>query len=239
MTIQPTLIIVIATYNESQSLPSLVEEIRTCLPEAVILVVDDNSPDGTGDWVRKRGQRDSRLQLLHRENKEGLGAAAIAGIRQALSQKPEWIATMDADHSHRPQDLAKLWQAASSNRYDVIIGSRYVPGGRIEDWNWKRRLSSRAVNWFARWILWLRTNDNSGAFRIYRAESLKRINFQKIDCRGFAYLEQLLLHLQRSGATMREVPIVFAEREEGESKVSVSELFRNLRDIAWLAIRRG
>ena len=233
------MIIVIATYNERQALPQLVDRIWHQLPQARILVVDDNSPDGTGDWVRERLANDRRLQLLHREQKQGLGAATIAGMQQALAQNPKWLATMDADHSHRPQDLAKIWEVASNDRYDVIIGSRYVKGGRIENWSRLRRLSSRSVNWFARWILWLKTRDNSGAFRIYRANSLNSIDLQTIDCQGFAYLEQILVHLQRSGANIHEVPIVFTERIQGESKVSIGELFRNFRDILWLAIRRG
>lgn len=233
------LIIVIATYNERQTLPKLVEQIWRYLPQANVLVVDDNSPDGTGKWARELATTNPRLELLHRENKEGLGAATIAGMVHAMSRQPIWIATMDADLSHRAEDLSRMWAETSDDRFDVIIGSRYVRGGRIENWSVLRRLASRMVNCFARWVLWLRSRDNSIAFRIYRTAALGKIELDKIDCRGFVYLEQILVHLQRSGASFAEVPIVFHDREDGVSKVTISELSRNLRDIFKLAIKRA
>ena len=231
-------IIVIATYNERQSLPILVEQIRERMKDAHLLIVDDNSPDGTGRWVREQSRVDPQIQLLHREKKLGLGAATIAGIQHALKSQPEWIMTMDADLSHRPADLVKLWQAAANGQFDVIIGSRYVPGGRIEHWGVSRRIASRSVNWFARWGLWLSTRDNSSAFRVYRSSMLQKLDLSQIDCQGFAYLEQILVHLKRFGARFCEIPIVFKERELGKSKVTTIELVRNLRDISMLAIKR-
>ena len=235
---QPQLVVVIATYNERENLPVLVEAISHNLPEARILVVDDNSPDGTGQWVRQRAQGDDRLQLLHRAEKAGLGTATLSGLQSALSSGAQWIATMDADLSHRAEDLVNLWHAATTDRFDVILGSRYCPGGRIENWNWLRRLSSRAVNGFARWVLWLPCRDNSGALRIYRGTSLQQIDLSHIDCRGFAYLEQILLHLNRQRVRFHETPILFTERQQGQSKVSPMELVRNLRDLVWVAVRR-
>lgn len=232
------LIIVIATYNERQSLPKLVEAIWEYLPKAKILVVDDNSPDGTGRWVKQAALSEPRMELLHREAKNGLGVATLAGIQQALKQNPIWVATMDADLSHRPEDLAKLWTAAVAEHADVLIGSRYVDGGRIENWSLARRSASRLVNGFARWVLWLPTRDNSSALRMYRAKTLETLALPALDCRGYAYLEQILLHLKRVKARIDEVPIVFTDRIEGESKVSFGEVFRNLRDIFWLALRR-
>jgi len=232
------LIIVISTYNERQALPRLVNKIWHCLPQARILVVDDNSPDGTGLWVNQMSENDDRIELLHREKKQGLGVATIAGIMAALAQKPDWIATMDADLSHRPEDLAKMWEKAQSGAGDVIIGSRYIPGGKIVNWSLPRRLASRGVNFFARWVLWLTTRDNSSALRIYHASTLAQLDLSQVDCRGYAYLEQILLHLRRAGTEFHEVPIEFSERLEGESKVSIAEVFRNLRDILYLAVRR-
>ncbi|MDG2012119.1 MAG: glycosyltransferase, partial [Pirellulaceae bacterium] len=159
--------------------------------------------------------------------------ATIAGIQQALKQSPKWVGTMDADLSHRPEDLARLWNAAVTDSSDVLIGSRYVDGGRIDNWSLPRRIASRLVNGFARWVLWLPTRDNSSALRMYRAKTLREIELSAIDCRGYAYLEQILLHLRRVKARMHEVPIVFTDRVEGESKVSLSEVFRNLRDLIW------
>ncbi len=236
----------IATYNERQPLPQLVQQIWQHLPLARILVVDDNSPDGTGDWVRELAARDERIELLHREEKAGLGAATVAGLQMALQKSSDWIATMDADLSHRPEDLNRMWQVLNQKesgdgdgKFDVLIGSRYIQGGRIENWSLPRRFASRAVNGFARWVLWLKTRDNSGAFRIYRSETLRRTGLDSISCNGFAYLEQILMHLKKSGARFHEVPIVFSERNLGESKVTLGELFRNLRDILWLGLRRG
>lgn len=235
----PQLLIVISTYNERQTLPRLVEDIWRFLPDARIQVVDDNSPDGTGQWVTELSKREPRITLLHRESKQGLGVATIAGIETALAKNPIWIATMDADLSHRPADLAKMWNATQSEIGDVIIGSRYVPGGRINNWSLSRRLASRGVNFFARWILWLSTRDNSSALRIYRTETLQKLDLSQVDCGGYAYLEQILVHLRRAKASFHEVPIEFNDRIEGESKVSAGEVVRNLRDILYLAIRRN
>ena len=232
------LIIVIATYNERQTLPDLVALIREHIADPVILVVDDNSPDGTGDWVRDQSADDPGIRLLHRQQKDGLGAATLAGLHSAMAEQPTWIATMDADLSHHPEDLARMWHEAGTDRYDVVIGSRYVRGGRIENWSWRRRLASRVVNGLVRWALWLKTRDNSGAFRLYRRSTLQNLELDRISCQGFVYLEQILVHLRRAGARFHEIPIVFRERQHGVSKVTFAELIRNLRDILWLAVKR-
>ena len=147
------LTIVIATYNERETMPQLVEQLRQSISFARILIVDDNSPDGTGNWVRGHSKTDERLSLLHRDSKEGLGAATLAGLEHAMKEQPTWIATMDADLSHRVVDLNSMWQAARSNAGNVIIGSRYIRGGKIENWSLARRIASRCVNGFARWCL--------------------------------------------------------------------------------------
>jgi dolichol-phosphate mannosyltransferase len=238
MTAVGEFILVIATYNERATLPTLIARLRERLPDIRILVVDDNSPDGTGQWVREQTRHDPRLQLLHRPAKQGLGVATIAGLQQALTQRPAWIGTMDADLSHRPGDLVRMWQIAAANGYDLIIGSRYVPGGRILNWSFSRRMASRLVNGFARVALRSRARDNSSALRIYRASLLAAMDLRKVDCGGYVYLEQLLFRLQQAGARIHEVPIEFQERAAGKSKVTMSELVRNLRDILWLAMRR-
>lgn len=235
-----SLTIVIATYNERLTLPDLVPAIWSRIPTAHILVVDDNSPDGTGEWVRELSEQDNRIRLLHRETREGLGTATLAGLTLAMESQPCWIGTMDADLSHRPEDLTELWQSATAAaECDVVIGSRYVKGGRIENWSLTRRLASRLVNLFSRWVLRLKTRDNSGAFRLYRTQVLQRIHLSNIDCSGFAYLEQILMHLQRSGAVFCEVPILFTERRQGRSKATIGHVMSGFRDIMKLAIRRG
>lgn len=235
----PQLIVVVATYNERQTLPRLVDEIRSNLPFARILVVDDNSPDGTGRWVAKQAKTKPFIELFHRDDKQGLGAATIAGLNHALQSNPKWIATIDADLSHDPADFAQMWHRLIDEALlvDVLIGSRYVGGGKIENWPLTRRLASRLANLFARWILWLPARDNTSACRIYRSSALRKLDLVKIDCRGHAYLEQILVHLRRAGCTFAEHPITFHQRLAGHSKITLSELFRSLREIICLAVR--
>ncbi len=234
------LTVVVATYNERDTLPDLLNQLWDVLPDAKVLVVDDNSPDGTGRWVREMQSRESRVELLHRENQRGLGTATMAGISRALSNNAEWIATMDADLSHNPADLAAMWQhlyIVGEQAIDVLIGSRYIDGGRIENWPRRRKLTSRLVNAFSRYAVGLAARDNSSALRIYRGTALKSIELARVNAVGYVYLEQILLYLQQLGAKIEEYPITFRDRKSGRSKVGVWETARSLRDIVWLALR--
>ena len=220
------LLIIIATYNERENLPSLVEQLEQRLPAADLLVIDDGSPDGTGDWCDQRKESDPRLNVIHRAGKMGLGSATVTGFRYGLANdlQYELLATMDADFSHEPDSLVQLvefLQADSQQEFGVAIGSRYVPGGAIENWPWFRHLSSRAVNLVARWLLSLKTKDNSGAFRVYRASTLKAIDVEKIESASFAYLEEILWRIRKQGIAMKELPITFRDREHGVSKTSL------------------
>ena len=236
-----SLVVVIATYNEVENLPLLTKRIWDVLPMAQILVVDDNSPDGTGDWVRRLQEQEPRIALHHRPKKEGLGRAAIDGILQAIASDAPWIATMDADHSHDPLDLLTLVTRAldDSSPVDVVIGSRYVRGGRIENWSLRRRIASRLVNGFARWGLGLSTRDNSGAFRVYRSATLGEIDLQKIRSRGHVYLEEMLMRLKRRHARTVEVPITFRDRSAGDSSLDFRGLMSNVRELIMLMFQRG
>lgn len=218
------LLTIIASYNEMQNLPALVEQLQELIPEMQILVIDDNSPDGTGDWCRDREAKDSSLQCIHRERKLGLGSATLAGFRYALEHDFDLIATMDADFSHAPKSLRTMvdtMQDEHNQCFGVAIGSRYVAGGGIEGWPLFRHLSSRAVNGFARIFLRLPTHDNSGAFRVYRRTALKKIDIDQIQAHGYAYLEEILWRLHRRGVRMIEVPITFVDRIKGNSKTNL------------------
>lgn len=223
----PRVLVAVATYNERENLPSLVDAIEQALPDADLLIVDDNSPDGTGQWADERAASDSRLTVLHRAGKMGLGSATFAAMRHAREQSYNLIATLDADWSHPPDRLPNLIakiSAPENERFDVAIGSRYCRGGAIVGWPFRRHVASRMVNFAARWLLRLPVRDASGAFRAYRVDALTDFNFETMRCTGYAYLEEILWRLKHRGATFTEVPITFTERREGESKINRKEV---------------
>ena len=214
-------LVAIATYNEVENLPTLVDAIQAALPDADLLIVDDNSPDGTGQWAEERAATDSRLTVIHREEKLGLGTATFAAMRRAIDNGYAHIATLDADWSHPPDQLPALLTALEEA--EVAIGSRYCPGGRIVGWPLRRRIASRLVNHAARWLLRLPTRDSSGAFRMYRVETLRQLDFNQLQGTGYAYLEEILWRLKHHSATFTEVPITFTERRAGKSKINADE----------------
>jgi dolichol-phosphate mannosyltransferase len=221
------LLIIIATYNERENLPQLVGHLEELLPDADLLIIDDGSPDGTGVWCDQRMQSDSRLNVIHRLGKMGLGSATVTGFEYGMAHEPPYdlLATMDADFSHDPKSLVELVEFLKADRvkeFGGSIGSRYVPGGGIENWPLFRKASSRAVNLAARVLLGLKTKDNSGAFRVYRSSTLEAIGISKIESSSFAYLEEILWRIRRAGITMKELPITFRDREHGASKTSLT-----------------
>ncbi len=232
------LLTIIATYNEKENLPVLVEQLQRLIPETQILVIDDNSPDGTGTWCREREANDASFQCIHRAGKFGLGSATIEGFRFALEHDFDLIATMDADFSHAPESLRTMVDAMlkeANQGIGVAIGSRYIEGGAIEGWPIFRHLSSRLVNGFARLFLRLPTRDNSGAFRVYRRAALEAIEVDRIEAEGYAYLEEILWRLHRQGVKMLEIPITFVDRTKGASKTNLAmglQVFWHLSKIA-------
>jgi dolichol-phosphate mannosyltransferase len=216
----PTLV-TIATYNERENLPALVAEILGAAPECDILVIDDNSPDGTGQWADEKSASEPRLRVLHRSGKLGLGTATVAGMKYAIEHGYEFVLNLDADFSHHPRYIPAL--LAGMDRADVMIGSRYVPGGSTPDWPLSRRLMSRAVNTVARVLLGLSPRDCSGAFRCYRVALLQQLDFDRIRSRGYAFQEEILWRLKQLGARFGETPIVFADRRHGQSKINIRE----------------
>jgi dolichol-phosphate mannosyltransferase len=206
------------------------------------LVVDDNSPDGTGDWAQQQATRDERLHCLIRARRLGLGTAAVAAFCYAVAHRFDWLATLDADWSHDPAALPAMWTAIRSTAaspIDCVIGSRYVAGGRIVGWPWQRRLASRAVNALSRTWLGLRTRDNSTALRIYRVSKLRATGFESLRSRGYAYLEESLWRLQQSGGRIIEVPVEFRDREAGSSKMRWREALQTLRDVLTIRFLRA
>jgi dolichol-phosphate mannosyltransferase len=233
-------LITIATYNEIENLPRLVDEIRRHAPGIAILVIDDHSPDGTGDWCDRRAAVDDRFHVLHRAGKLGLGTATLAAMQYAIDHGYEWMLNMDADFSHHPRHLPAMlaaMQRSGPDAVDVIIGSRYVAGGGIEGWPWRRHWMSRSVNGYARWLLGLSPRDCSGAFRGYRTALLQRLDFAAIRSRGYSFQEEILWLLKRQGARFAETPIVFADRTKGHSKINLREAFAALAIIFRLGIR--
>lgn len=227
-------LVVVATYNEMENLPRLVDEIFRLAGEVDILVVDDNSPDGTGRWCQQRAADEPRLRCLIRPGKLGLGTAAVAGFEYAIEHGYDLVLTMDADFSHPPEAIPRLLAAAAAQPPpDVVIGSRYVPGGRIVGWPWYRRWMSRAMNQYARWLLGLRPRDCTGAFRCYRVDVLRQVLQRPLRSRGYSYLEEILWRLQRRGARMVEVPIVFVDRQAGQTKIN----YREALAAVWLVLK--
>ncbi len=217
----------IATYNERENLPLLVDAVLTRLPEAHLLVVDDNSPDGTGDWCDAHAENEPRLHCLHRTGKLGLGTAIVAAMQYAAEHDYRFLLNMDADFSHDPRYLPDLLggmdDAQGEPRVDVMIGSRYVAGGGVENWPLHRRLMSWAVNCYARLLLGLRPRDTSGAYRCYRVSLLRKMDWSQVRSWGYSFQEEILWHLKRLGARMEESPIIFADRRYGSSKKNSRE----------------
>jgi dolichol-phosphate mannosyltransferase len=240
-TIPPArLLIAVATYNEMENLPTLVDEVFRYAPHAHLLIVDDNSPDGTGRWCDERAARDARVRCLHRPGKMGLGTATIAALRYAVDCRYPYVINMDADFSHAPEMIPELLAGMDRDgqpHVDVMIGSRYIQGGAIRGWPWWRHLASRAVNVYARLLLGLRPRDCSGSFRCYRTALLQRLRFDTFYARGYAVLEELLWQLKMTGARFDETAIVFVNRTKGESKIHWREAVSALGIILRLGIK--
>ncbi|MDR2172034.1 MAG: polyprenol monophosphomannose synthase [Planctomycetaceae bacterium] len=216
-------IISLATYNERENIPLMIEQIFANMSDVDILVVDDNSPDGTGDWVAEYQRNEVRLKLLRRSGKLGLGTAMLDAMRFAVDNDYKYFINMDADLSHSPKYLPLLRSKMLEGGYDVVIGSRYILGGGIEGWPAVRRWMSYLVNLGARLLLKLKTKDNSGAFRCYKVESLKLICNEKFLSRGYSFCEEVLFRLNKKGAVFTEVPIIFVDRKYGKSKINKKE----------------
>ena len=236
----PETLVTVATYNEIENLPRLVDRILQVAPRADILVIDDNSPDGTGRWCDERAATESRLRCLHRPGKLGLGTAMLAAMRYAIEHGYQYMLNMDADFSHPPETIPELLAGMSPSGVppvDVMIGSRYVPGGRIEGWGLRRHAMSRGVNLYARCLLSLPVRDCSGSFRCYRTSLLAKLDFDAFRSCGYAIFEEVLWRLKREGARFGETPIVFVDRKAGSSKINGREAVTALWILLGLGLR--
>ncbi|HEV3379842.1 MAG TPA: polyprenol monophosphomannose synthase [Trebonia sp.] len=212
-------IIIMPTYNERQNLEIMAGRIRESTPDVDVLVVDDNSPDGTGDLADKIAEGDPHVHVMHRTEKAGLGRAYIAGFTWALERGYDAVVEMDADGSHRPEDLPKLL-TAYGNGADAVIGSRYVPGGTVVNWPKSREFLSKGANIYNRIMLGTSIRDATGGFRVYRAQTLRKIGLDNIESAGYCFQIDMTLRVLQSGLSLVEVPITFVERERGASKMS-------------------
>lgn len=229
-------LVTVCTYNEKENLPLLLPEIWASAPAVDVLVVDDNSPDGTGTWAVEATQHEPRLKVLQRPGKQGLGTATLAGFQYALDHNYDWVVNLDADFSHHPRHLPAILDLLPD--HDVVIGSRYVAGGKIVGWNWYRYVMSWGINTYARWLLGLRTRDNSGAYRAYRVAMLRKLDFQRFRARGYAFQEEVLYRCRRVGCRFVETPITFEDRRFGQSKINWKETVTALWVIARLRFER-
>ncbi|MDY6051741.1 MAG: polyprenol monophosphomannose synthase [Rothia sp. (in: high G+C Gram-positive bacteria)] len=209
---------VIPTYDEKENLPIVVERLRAAVPDCDILVVDDNSPDGTGQLADSMAAEDSHINVLHRTVKDGLGGAYLAGFDWGLEAGYDVLVEMDADCSHQPEQLPLLLQVIESGA-DLAIGSRYVPGGKTKNWPAHRQILSRGANLYTRLILGTKVKDITAGYRAYRREALQKLNLEGIDSKGYVFQVDLAWRSEQAGLKIVEVPITFVEREIGSSKM--------------------
>jgi dolichol-phosphate mannosyltransferase len=230
--------VIVPTYNEADNLDELIRQLLALPVDLSVVVVDDNSPDETGQLAEKwSANHPNQVAVIHRAEKLGLGTAYIAGFKYAMVQtKVSSIMTMDADFSHNPSYIPEMISAARHNH--VIIGSRYVPGGGSRNCSWKRIALSKVANLFARTLLGLRAKDVTAGFRLYRREALETIPLDQIFSNGYSFLIELLFLCQRRGWQIGEVPIIFEDRRMGTTKISRQEIFKAQYTVFRLFLRR-
>lgn len=232
---QPQILISLATYNERDNLAPLIEEIQGYLPDVHILVIDDNSPDGTGKRADELAVHDKRIKVLHRPGKLGLGTALMAAMKYAEENGYDYLLNMDADCSHPPRFLPGI--IAGMDTHDVMIGSRYIPGGGTENWPLSRRMMSRSVNRLVRILFGMPVRDASGAFRCYRVSKLKNVRLDKMLSRGYSFQQEVLFRCFKAGCRLGEFPIIFENRRYGSSKVNPKEAIRSMAMIIYIGMR--
>lgn len=239
--------IVLPTYNEAGNLQPIIEAVQRQLPQAIVLVVDDDSPDGTGRLADAMARRDGRVRVLHRQAKQGLGRAYLAGFEVALAAGAERVVQMDADFSHDPRYLPSMLAATMDEpdgraAADLVIGSRYVKGGGVVDWSIVRKVISRGGSTFAGLVLGLPQHDLTGGFKVWRASLLERLPRDEVHAGGYVFQIEMTFLADRHGARIAELPIVFPDRKVGVSKMSKRIVFEALAivvQLRWAELRRG
>lgn len=233
--VPPRVLVNVATYNERENIGRLIAEIHLHVPFAHVLVVDDNSPDGTGNLVDELAAKDPRVHALHRAGKLGLGTAIIAGMRYAMEQDYELFVNMDADFSHPPSAIPALINGMKTR--DVMIGSRYVAGGGTANWPVSRKFISKSVNCLVRLMFRMQVRDASGGLRCYRVAKLRRTALDQMISRGYSFQQEMLYRCYLAGSKLGESPILFDNRKFGKSKVSLKETVRSLSTIVYIGLR--
>lgn len=214
----PNTLVIIPTYNERENIEPIIDRVRANAPAADILVVDDSSPDGTGDLADALAARHGNVHVLHRSAKNGLGAAYLEGFGWGLDRGYDQLVQLDADGSHLPEELPALLAAAETA--DVVMGSRWVPGGEVRNWPWYRRALSQGGSIYSRILLRLRQRDVTGGYRVYTAHALERMQLSQVESLGYCFQIDMLLHAVRAQLRVVELPITFVERTHGISKMS-------------------
>lgn len=226
-------LVLMPTYNELDVLESSIEQVLAQRLDIEVLIIDDNSPDGTGGLAEELSLKHPQVSVLHRDHKQGLGKAYLAGFGWAIEQGFDFVVQMDADGSHRPSDLEKLTSEAGSNR--LVIGSRWTVGGRVENWPWFRKVISKAGNFYARKMLGSPIRDMTAGFRCYPTEVLKSFPLNKVQAQGYGFQVEMTLLCQDFGVEIKEVPIVFVERMKGKSKMTYGIVVESF----WLCTKWG
>jgi len=218
----PERLVIIPTYDERENIREILTHVFGLRPDFHVLVVDDNSPDGTADIVKElQAQWPGRLHLLQRAGKQGLGTAYIAGFKWALANGYEFIFEMDADFSHDPKDLVRLYEACAVGGADMSVGSRYVKGGQVKDWSWDRVLMSYCASLYVRTVLWLGVRDTTAGFVCYRRRVLEALPLDEVRFVGYAFQIEMKYRVKLLGFKIAEVPITFVDRIKGRSKMSM------------------
>jgi len=230
-------LVVVPTYNEASNIEALLRRVHAVLPDAGILVVDDGSPDGTADLVEKVALELGDVHVLRRTEKSGLGSAYRAGFRWGLAAGYDACVEMDADFSHDPAALPAL-VAPLEDGYELVVGSRYVPGGSIPNWSWHRHLLSWGGNRYADAVLGLGVKDSTAGFRVYAASVLRRLDLDRIRADGYGFQIEMTYRAKQAGAPITEVPISFVDRVSGESKMSSAIVVEALLLVAWWGLAR-
>jgi dolichol-phosphate mannosyltransferase len=230
-------LVIIPTYNEAGNVVRVIERVRSAVPDAEVLIVDDGSPDGTADLAEAAGREMGSVHVLRRAGKAGLGSAYRAGFRWGLERGAPILVEMDADLQHDPGALPGLLAPIEADAADLVIGSRYVPGGSIPNWRWHRRLLSRWGNRYAGTVLGLGVRDATAGFRAYRHDLLRSLDLDRITADGYGFQIEMAYQSVRHGGRVVEVPISFGERSVGDSKMSGNVIVEALRLVTWWAIR--
>jgi dolichol-phosphate mannosyltransferase len=232
-----TVAMIVPTYNECENVEPLTQEVLALGRVDYVIVVDDNSPDGTGQIADRLAADDPRVVVMHRPAKQGLGRAYVAGFGKARELGCSVIMTMDADFSHHPRYIPAMIDLLAQG-YDIVIGSRYVPGGGTRNWGVERRFLSASANTFARLSLGLQAHDCTAGFRAYRRQVIESIPLEQIRSNGYSFLVEMLYRCQRRGFRVGETPIIFEDRRVGQSKISQQEIVRSMRTVFRLTLDR-